>query len=343
MELFILVIIFISIITAVIINIVNKRNLHIVKERSKVIKGINSLNEKFQFNNIVNDIIPFTPKLKSKSALENLNIYEYVMDQIERNQNYYMVLFNEIEENIKDYKEYEYEYSKIKKITPEDEFSKFEGLKIKYKTFVKYEEKLYYSLKQKSPVTDIFIKVHATYTSPSGRNHYWIDESYDYDKIKEMLRDIEQRQELKRLEKEIKEKIAAEKRAKEKRLRELDKLEKKLKEKEIKQKLIDIEQQQKSIILEEKIKEKRAKEKRAKEKFNKIEMQLKEKEERLTQKEKEFQEATRGHIYSTERTNVFEEEYKGKTKYQLLKDLRKQFENGEITKEEYNSKRKELI
>ena len=297
MELFILVIIFISIITAVIINIVNKRNLHIVKERSKVIKGINSLNEKFQFNNIVNDIIPFTPKLKSKSALENLNIYEYVMDQIERNQNYYMVLFNEIEENIKDYNEYEYEYSKIKKITTEDEFSKFEGLKIKYKTFVKYEEKLYYSLKQKSPVTDIFIKVHATYTSPSGRNHYWIDESYDYVQIKQMLRDIEQRQELIRLEKEIKEKLAAEKRAKEKRLRELDKLE----------------------------------------------IKLKEKEELLTQKEKEFQEATRGHIYSTEHTNVFEEEYKEKTKYQLLKDLRKQFENGEITKEEYNSKRKELI
>ena len=297
MELFILVIIFISIIAAVIINIVNKRNLAIVKERSKVIKEINILNEKFQFINIENNIIPFLPKLKSKSALENLNIYEYVMDQIERNQNYYMVLFNEIEENIKDYKEYEHEYSKIKKITPEDEFSKFEGLKIKYKTFVKYEEKLYYSLKQKSPVTDIIIKVHATYTSPSGRNHYWIDISYNYAQIKQMLSDIEQRQELKRLEKEIKEKIAAEKRAKEKRLRELDKLE----------------------------------------------IKLKEKEELLTQKEKEFQEATRGHIYSTEHTNVFEEEYKEKTKYQLLKDLRKQFENGEITKEEYNSKRKELI
>lgn len=297
MELFILVIIFISIIAAVIINIVNKRNLAIVKERSKVIKEINILNEKFQFINIENNIIPFLPKLKLKSALENLNIYEYVMDQIERNQNYYMVLFNEIEENIKDYKEYEYEYSKIKKITPEDEFSKFEGLKIKYKTFVKYEEKLYYSLKQKSPVTDIIIKVHATYTSPSGRNHYWIDISYNYAQIKQMLSDIEQRQELKRLEKEIKEKIAAEKRAKEKRLRELDKLE----------------------------------------------IKLKEKEELLTQKEKEFQEATRGHIYSTEHTNVFEEEYKEKTKYQLLKDLRKQFENGEITKEEYNSKRKELI
>lgn len=297
MELFILVIIFISIIAAVIINIVNKRNLAIVKERSKVIKEINILNEKFQFINIENNIIPFLPKLKSKSALENLNTYEYVMDQIERNQNYYMVLFNEIEENIKDYKEYEYEYSKIKKITPEDEFSKFEGLKIKYKTFVKYEEKLYYSLKQKSPVTDIIIKVHATYTSPSGRNHYWIDISYNYAQIKQMLSDIEQRQELKRLEKEIKEKIAAEKRAKEKRLRELDKLE----------------------------------------------IKLKEKEELLTQKEKEFQEATRGHIYSTEHTNVFEEEYKEKTKYQLLKDLRKQFENGEITKEEYNSKRKELI
>lgn len=298
MELFILVIIFISIITAVIINIVNKRNLDIVKERSKVIKEINILNEKFQFNNIENDIIPFAPKLKSKSALENLNIYEYVMDQIERNQNYYMVLFNKIEENIRDCKEYEYEYSNIKKFTTEDEFSKFEGLKIKYKTFVKYEEKLYYSLKQKSPVTDIIIKVHATYTSPSGRNHYWIDESYDYAQIKQMLSDIEQRQELIRLEKELKEKIAAEKRAKEKRLRELDK----------------------------------------------IEIQLKEKEELLSQKEKEFQEATKGHIYSTEHTNVFEEEgYKEKTKYQLLKDLRKQFENGEITKEEYNSKRKELI
>lgn len=101
-----------------------------------------------------------------------------------------------------------------------------------------------------------------------------------------------------------------------------------------------LEKERKAKALEEK----KQKEKRLKE-LDKLEMQLKEKEQIINAKEIEFKEATKGHIYSAEaiiieNDNLIENE---ESQYQKLKRLKRQFENGKITREEYNQKRNDLL
>lgn len=284
----------------VVVNVVNKKNIDIVKGKSRLYREINLLNAKFKFHNISNTILKFNPTFKSKRSLENLDMYKYAMEQIANNQAYYTSLFKKVDENVRNYNEYLNEYKEIKRFTTEEEFLKFEGLKIKYKTFIKCEEKLYNSLKQKQPISDITFKCHATYTSPSGKNHYWRDSSYNYAQLKRMLREIEEQQEIKIAEIRRKEQLAEEKRAKEKRLRELDKLEHKLAERE----------------------------------------------KEINEREKEFIEATKEHIYTASKVEVNNQDIEideNLSLSQKLKLLKEKYDNGQITYEEYQSKRKELM
>ena len=284
----------------VVVSVINNKNMKIVKEKSKLFRTINVLNEKFKFHKISGTVLRFNPTFKSKRSLENLDMYKYAMEQILNNQAYYTSLFRKVDENISNYREYLNQYNEIKRFTSEEEFFKFEGLKIKYKTFVKCEEKLYNSLKQKQPISDITFKCHATYTSPSGKNHYWRDSSYNYGHLKRMLRDIEEQQEIKIAERQRKEQLAEEKRAKEKRLRELDKLE----------------------------------------------TRLAQKEKEINEKEKEFLEATKEHIYTAEKIEVNTNEIEideNLSLSQKLKLLKEKYDNGEITYEEYQAKRKEIM
>lgn len=111
----------------------------------------------------------------------------------------------------------------------------------------------------------------------------------------------------------------------------------------------DIELEKENLIKSEEKKQIMANEKRQKEKrlreLDKLERQLKKKEKELIEKENEFKEATKGHIYSSsviineEKHNTSQE----KTRYQKLKKLKEQYENGEITREEYNKKRNDLL
>ena len=67
---------------------------------------------------------------------------------------------------------------------------------------------------------------------------------------------------------------------------------------------------------------------------------------KLNQKEQEFINATRDHIYTAEKIDVAKEEIiidENLTLSQKLKLLRTKFDNGEITYEEYQSRRKGLM
>ncbi len=286
--------------TVIIVNFINNKNLKITKEYSRLYPVINSLNNRYKFNYIGRTVLKFNPTLKSKRSLENLDFYQYFTKEIENSQSYYTTLFNQIEENINDYRKYQSEYRNIEKYTTAEEFSKFENIKLKYRTFLSCEKRLYKKLELKKPVMDLCVECHATYTSPSGRNHYWRDARYSFYQLKQMLADIEQRQQMITLEKARKEKLAQEKREKEKKLRDLNKLEEKLSQKE----------------------------------------------KEITAKEKEFIEATKEHIYTADKIELTKQEIEideNLSLTQKLKLLRTKFDNGEITYEEYQSKRKELM
>ena len=296
----VLSVIAVIVIVAIVVSVINNKNLRITKEYSRLYVAINSLNNRYKFNSIGNSVLKFNPTLKSKRSLENLDLYQYVTNEIEGSQSYYNSLFNKIDENIRDYRNYQSEYKSIEKYTTEEEFTKFENVKLKYKTFLSCEKKLYKQLKLKEPTMDLLAECHATYTSPSGRNHYWRDASYSFNQLKQMLKNVEQKQQMAIQEKERKEKLAQENREKEKKLRELNKLEEKLTQKE----------------------------------------------KEINEKEREFIEATKEHIYTTDKLEVKKQEIvidENLSLTQKLKLLKEKFDNGEISYEDYQAKRKELM
>lgn len=201
------------------------------KELSNLYKMILSTNKKYNFYKDIKDI-SYSPCLKSKRSLDNFDLSQYVMEEIKSSKNFYETLLEKLDKNKEDFENYIKEYKAIEKYTTIEEFSKFKDIKIKYKSFNKYEKLLYLDLKLSKPVVSIFVNCHATYTSPSGRNYYWRDKIFNPNDIKNFIKNIESQEEYLLLEEERKEKEKEVKRTKEKRLRELDKLEKQLTEKE---------------------------------------------------------------------------------------------------------------
>ncbi len=298
----ILGIIILGCIVVAIIKNVDKKNMKITKELSGLYKTILSTNKKYNFHNDIRNNLNFNPCLKSKRSLDNFDLSQYVMNEINGSKNYYETLFAKADKNRSDFSNYINEYKKIEKYTTNEEFLKFKDVKIKYKTFNKYEKKLYFISMLNEPVVSISANCHATYTSPSGRNSYWKNCDFSFDDLKLFLKRIKQQEEYLLLEMQRKEEKTEEKRAKEKKLRELDKFEK----------------------------------------------QLAQEKEQHNQKEKEFLEATQGHIYSSQKsTNEKIEEnesvVKDESPYVKLKKLKQMFDNGEIDFKEYNKRKNELI
>lgn len=291
------------IILCIVINAINKKKFEKkfkkTKELSLMYKSVLSLNKKYKFYTDVLDL-KFNPALKSKRTLDNFDLTQHVAERLNENRNFYKSLFQHAEQNIKDYKEYCSKYAKLEKYTTEEEFAKYKDVKMSYKTFRKNEEKLFQSSKLNQPKTTVIAHCHATYTSPSGRNHYWRDSYYSLQDLKQLVKEMENHEEYLRKEQERKNKALEEKRAKEKRLRELDKLE----------------------------------------------TRLAQKEKEINEKEKEFLEATKEHIYTAEKIEVNTNEIEideNLSLIQKLKLLKEKYDNGEITYEEYQAKRKEIM
>ncbi len=110
-----------------------------------------------------------------------------------------------------------------------------------------------------------------------------------------------------------------------------------------------IQENEKYKLINQREKERQQKLKREKERklreIDKRERELIQREQELYEKETIFKKATKGHIYSADAKPEVERLIitKEKTQYQKLKELRQQFENGEITKEEFEFERKKLI
>ncbi len=329
---------------AIIISVVVKKNYKITKEYSWLYTNILALNSKTEFNYITNTKLQFNPVLKSKRSLEIFNISQFITNEIESRKSYYSSLFNKIDENISLYNEYCCKYNNLKKYTSIEEFSKFKDIKIGYKTFIRCEKRLYNSLKLKEPVMEISAQCHATYTSPSGRNHYWKDENFSFNQLKQFLRRIELNEEQKirselitRLEKQKREKEKQEKIELQKRKKEEQRIKEQQRKENYKRNLLEMKEDyaNKKLELEKKIKE-----------LNQRETKLALKEQEINKKENEFYEATKEHIYTTSPIEIKSEKiesYENLSITQKLKLLRSKFDSGEITYEEYNIKRKELL
>lgn len=221
------------VIIVVLIILKTKKNFEIVKKHSDLYKNIIFVNNKYKFDNSVKDKIQFNPIMKSKKGLDNLNLAEYVTSEIKNNKPYYEALLKSIKSNGNKYNNYLIEYKSIEKYMTQEDFKKIQATeKIKHKTFINCEKKLYKSSRLEKPITNLVANFHATYTSPSGKNHYWKDGSFEFSDLMYFLNSINEYEESLLAQKREKERISEEKRAKEKKLRELEKKEKELKERE---------------------------------------------------------------------------------------------------------------
>lgn len=247
--------------------------------------------------------ISFNTSLKSKKALENLDLTQFVCFQISNSLTYYKNLFEGIDSNDKKYREYLKKYENIEKYTTKEEYVKLVNVKVSYKIFSKIEKRLYKTAMLVAPVLQINATCHASYTSPAGKNHYWRDASYTYSQLKQIVQMIEDAKKEEKRKLEEKERIKLQKSLKEKKLRELDRIERQLNEKEL---------------------------------------QLKTKEEEFTEATKGHiysSEAVANIDKTIEKKTGDNEE----SAYSLLKKLKQQFECGEITFEEYSNRKKDLM
>lgn len=98
---------------------------------------------------------------------------------------------------------------------------------------------------------------------------------------------------------------------------------------------------------QEEIKRAKKEEQKKKEKklrdLTKLEKQIIEREREIALREQEFKKATQGHIYSADQTVRQENAHSSKSKFDSLNELRLQFEMGNISKDEYDKLRRELL
>lgn len=299
--------IFAAIIALVIIIVKHINKLEQKKETSRnnspLYKKIRELNEKYKTKfvyHVKNDFY-YNPQLKSKRGLENFDILKYVKSQINESISSYSKNIYSIKENISLVSLYKTEYNNIK-FTTEKEFGELKLEKIKYKLFHKCEKKIYETSSLKLPPQNFSIRCYAEYTSPAGKSHYKKYRIFQTKEVEKLINEVLNEIHTLEQEKLLKERKAEERREKERKLRELDKLDKNIQQREIE----------------------------------------------IIKKEKEFNEATQNHIYTTQ--NIFEEDQKKeesiqntKTLYQKLVELKNKFNNGLISYDEYARVRKELL
>lgn len=267
-----------------------------VKQNSPMYTSIKELNNNYDFDRKTCKSHHYHEYLNSKRQLDNFNYEKWIYQKMNEESEFFDNFEKIYENNLKKYNNYSSEYALLKNFRKEIEI---ESLELDYETFNYIEREIFNENKQ-SAITKPSISLEISYTSPSGRNHYSANHTYTYYDLLEMVKEKEEQEKQILAERKKKEKLAEEKRAKEKKLRELDKLEKKLAEKE----------------------------------------------QEINKKEKEFLEATKEHIYTTDNVDIDNAEIEideNLTISQKMKLLREKFDNGEITYEEYQAKRKELM
>lgn len=267
-----------------------------VKQNSLMYQNVRNLNQKYKFDREICKTRHYHEYLNSKKQLDNFNYEKWICRKMNENVVFFDNFEKIYENNVKEYKNYSSEYALLKTFRKEIDV---ENLNLEYEIFNYIEQEIFNENKQ-SEISKPSIILEISYTSPGGRNHYSHKHTYTYSYLLEMVKEKKYQEELLLAEIKRKEKWAEEKRAKEKKLRELDKLEKKLAEKE----------------------------------------------QEINKKEKEFLEATKEHIYTTDNVAIDNAEIEideNLTISQKMKLLREKFDNGEITYEEYQAKRKELM
>ncbi|MBE6673927.1 MAG: hypothetical protein E7596_02335 [Ruminococcaceae bacterium] len=281
-----------------------------VKQHSSMCKDIEKLNSQYLFDRITCREHRYNEHLNNKRQFDNFNYDNWIFSLMDKSPNFFENFQKIYEKNAKEYNEYSAKYSTLNDFKEEIDI---EDLDIEYEIFNYIEREIFFESKlPEIERPSIYLKI--SYTSPAGRNHYSDSHIFTYF---DLLRLVNKK-------KERDEELIAELRYNEF--------------------LLERKQDEKNARVLA-MQEKRNKERKLKE-LEKLEKQLLAKEQELNEKEKDFLEATKEHMYTSkvlnqqELNNNLEKASSLTEKFRLL---RKKFDDGEITYEEYKCKRKELM
>lgn len=281
-----------------------------VKENSILYREIIYINEKYDFDDKICKKHTHEYICNSKKEFDNFNVDNWMYNQL-INKGYYYENFEKVyNENKEKYEKYCLEYKNIEIYRDEESLFKYE---IDFDTFHEIEKSMYKQLK-KRPICKPEIRLDVYYSSPAGRNNYHSSKVFYYTEIIEYINKADE--EIARRLYEAKQKALLTK-------------EDKITYKQLEKKEESIKQRERDI----------------KEKLREIESLDKKKIE-IEKKEQEFKAATQGHIYSSTSniaTEIVEENNETEDLDTKLRKLKKSFDNGELTYNEYKEKREKLL
>lgn len=159
-----------------------------VSKNSTKIKLLEELNKTIDFNEQVNSSLSFEEVCSSKKKLDRIDVDEYFIFLIENNYDLFEDVFLKILDNIQKYQKYKKQYKTFESTATNESCLQ---IKTKLKRFIKYEDKLFNKLLI-SPIMEVKIKVHISYTSPAGRNYYYKNKIYNWSKFSYIFQKTEQ-------------------------------------------------------------------------------------------------------------------------------------------------------
>lgn len=345
-EVVLIIVLALIVLLVLILAILYFKHKKIVIDNSALYKKIQLTNRKYSFDYSIKPVLFFSQVCKSKRGLENFDFVKNLQKIIADNLTYYQHIINKLRNNSKLWVAYNDEYRSIKSYSTQESIK---DIKLSLKIFNWHEKLLYKSSILKKPTTVISVKYVATYTSPAGKNSYRLDRDFSQYQFESLLNEIVDRIR----EKELKEKEKEQRRIEREELYSKVRKEKNMQKRE--SRLAEKEALYGSIETRERALERR--EDRLAEKeasYGSIEYRerhLTKREEDLLQREEEFSLATREHIYAVSDSPAPVEVEQSKIEtteeslsaWEKMKRLKKAYENGEITYEEYNEKRKHLL
>jgi hypothetical protein len=170
-------------VTLCVIAIIDYKKCKIVLKNSERIKKLLELNRTVNFRQIQSRYNN-QQACNSKRQLDNLSLDDYLIGLIASNESFYHNIVESISFNRNKYYSYTRQVELIR-TTATEEFCKELGFSLK--RFLKYENRIFKWKKLRKPQFNVTVYCKVTYTSPQGRNHYWKEESYNFDELKRLF------------------------------------------------------------------------------------------------------------------------------------------------------------
>ena len=165
-----------------VIVIIYYKKCKIVLKNSERIKRLLELNKTVNFRRIQSRYNN-QQACNSKRQLDNLSLDDYLIGLITSNESFYRNIVESISFNRNKYYSYIRQTETIR-TTATEEFCKELGFSLK--SFIRYENIIFKWKILRKPQFNVTVHCKVTYTSPQGRNHYWKEESYNFDELKRL-------------------------------------------------------------------------------------------------------------------------------------------------------------